>query len=110
MLACEKCFYIFPKYGKDGKRATCCPKCLAPLKKQAEEKPPVQERDPEENTAAELEKVTEVHVVPATPAQCRTMGDLAVYGKARGYKPGWAYYMAKRMGLIHNDRRTSDSE
>lgn len=110
VLACEKCFYVFPKYGKDGKRATCCPRCLAPLKKQTEEKPPVQEHDPEENTAAELEKVTEVHVVPATPAQCRTMGDLAAYGKARGYKPGWAYYMAKRMGLIHNDRRTSHSE
>ena len=71
---------------------------------------PVQEHDPKENTAAELEKVTEVHAVPATPAQCRTMGDLAAYGKARGYKPGWAYYMAKRMGLIHNDRRTSHTK
>lgn len=109
IVACEQCFYIFPKYTKDGKLATCCPKCLTPLKKAAVELQR-EERDPAEKVEAKLEKVTEVHAVPAMPSQCRTFSDLSAYGKAKGYKPGWAYYMAKRMGLIQNDRRTPHSE
>lgn len=100
VVMCEQCFYIFPKYTKEGKRAACCPKCLTPLQKQVGDAPQKSDLEPEENAAAKLEKVTEVHIVPAMPSQCRTLGDLAAYGKAKGYKPGWAYYMAKRMGLM----------
>lgn len=106
VISCEACFYIFPKYTKDGKRATCCPKCFTPLKKQRREQA---DREPEENTNAKLEKTTEVPAIPAMPAQCKSMKDLAAYGKSRGYKPGWAYHMGKRMGLI-NDGRTQNTK
>ena len=107
VISCEYCFYVFPKYRKDGKRAACCPNCLMPLKKEKREQT---DREPTEDTQATLKKVTDVHVIPAQPMQCKTFADLSAYGKSRGYKPGWAYIMAKKMGLIQNDRRTQNTK
>jgi superfamily II DNA or RNA helicase len=98
IVSCELCFFTFPKIGEDGKRMSHCPKCGAPLKKPKQTQKPNREMETDETTA--LEKVTEVHAIPAQPMQCRTYADLSAYGKSRGYKPGWAYYMARRMGLI----------
>lgn len=105
VVACEHCYYVFPKYRADGKAYTCCPRCLAPLKKESQ--PQEREREPQEEKQAKLEKITEVHTIPAQPMQCRSMADLVAYGKSRGYKPGWAYITGKKMGLIH-DRRTQN--
>ena len=109
VIACEKCFFTFPKFKADGKAHRYCPKCLEPLKAPAEthEK---KDRDPMEESGAELEKVTEVHVIPAMPAMCRSVKDLSLYAKSRGYKQGWVYYTAKRMGLIKNDRGTQTAK
>lgn len=98
VVSCEACYYIFPKVTKGGKRATCCPKCLTPLRCRQSREPV--NREPEEDTNAVLEKVTEVPAVPAMPAQCKSMNDLVAYGRSRGYKPGWAYITGKRMGLL----------
>lgn len=108
VIACEKCFFTFPKFKADGKAWKYCPKCLEPLKHQAETTE--KDRDPLEESGAELEKVTEVHVIPAMPSMCRTVKDLSLYAKSRGYKQGWVYYTAKRMGLIKNDRGTQTAK
>ena len=95
---CAYCYYSFPKYDKNGKLVKNCPNCGEPIRAE-EERPPAEPTEQEVHTEIKLEKVTDVPVIPAMPLQCKTFADLATYGKAKGYKPGWAYYMAKRMGL-----------
>lgn len=95
---CTYCYYSFPKYDKNGKVVKKCPNCGEPLRAE-EERPLAEPKGQEVHTEIKLEKVTDVPVIPAMPSQCKTFADLATYGKAKGYKPGWAYYMAKRMGL-----------
>lgn len=98
---CEVCYFTFLPIGEGGKRLTHCPNCGAPLKKEAEQR---DAKEMEVYSEESLEKVTEVHVIPAMPSQCKTMADLALYGKSKGYKPGWVYIMGKKMGLIHEKR------
>lgn len=95
---CTYCYYSFPKYDKNGKVVKKCPNCGEPLRA-AEERPQAEPTEQEVHTEIKLKKVTDVPVIPAMPSQCKTFADLATYGKAKGYKPGWAYYMAKRMGF-----------
>nr|DAV36516.1 MAG TPA: Chromatin remodeling complex ATPase [Caudoviricetes sp.] len=109
VISCEYCFFTFPKINKGGKRAVCCPNCHMPLKK-ADSKNREADREPTEEKGAVLEKVTEVHVIPAMPSQCRTYSDLAAYARAKGYKPGWIYHTAKRMGIQPYDRRTQNTK
>lgn len=100
VVSCEHCFFTFPKRGKDGKLAKRCPKCGKPLHEEAEK--PQADRTPAEDTEVTLEKVTEVSVImPPMPTQCRSMKDLQAYAKAKGYKPGWAYHMGRKMGLLN---------
>lgn len=98
IATCAYCYFSFPKYNKEGKAVKRCPKCGEPLRAE-QERPPKESAEQEVHTEIKLEKVTCVPVIPAMPSQCRTFGDLVTYGKAKGYKPGWAYHMAKRMGL-----------
>ncbi|MGN0592019.1 MAG: DEAD/DEAH box helicase [Ruminococcus sp.] len=109
IIACEKCYFTFPKYKANGKPYTYCPKC-GELLKPPKEAPEKKDREPLEESGAELQKVTEVHVIPAMPSMCRTVKDLTLYAKAKGYKQGWVYHTAKRMGLIHSDGGTQNSK
>ena len=34
------------------------------------------------------------------PEELTSFKDLAIYGKLHGYKPGWAYFQAKKRGFI----------
>ena len=105
VIACEKCFYTFPKRDAKGKIYKRCPKCGEPLK-HPKETPEKKDREPIEESGEKLGKVTEIHAIPAMPSTCRTVKDLSLYAKSRGYKQGWVYYTAKRMGLINNDKGT----
>lgn len=108
IISCKYCFFTFPKININGKHVTHCPNCNMPLKE-----PKSKEKintEPTEEKGAVLEKVTEVHVIPAMPSMCRTVKDLSMYAKAKGYKPGWVYHTAKRMGLMHSDRGTQNSK
>lgn len=108
IISCEYCFFTFPKININGKHMTHCPNCNMPLKKlKSKEKI---NTEPTEEKGALLEKVTEVRVIPAMPSMCRTVKDLSMYAKAKGYKPGWVYHTAKRMGLMHSDRGTQNSK
>ncbi|HER4562281.1 TPA: ATP-dependent helicase, partial [Streptococcus pyogenes NGAS671] len=36
-----------------------------------------------------------------TPDMCQTMDELTEYRKQHGYKPGWQYYIAKKLGILY---------
>ena len=45
-------------------------------------------------------KASGFKLILRTPADCHTYEELLEYAKSKGYKPGWAYYQAKKRGLI----------
>ncbi len=47
-----------------------------------------------------LQKIEGVTLDFRTPEDCKTFAELRAYGKAHGYKPGWAWYQAKMRGYI----------
>lgn len=40
------------------------------------------------------------YILTQDPSKFTNMKQLSEYAKAKGYKPGWAYYRGKQMGLI----------
>lgn len=82
---CPKCFAVFsPK--------TVCPYCGYEIPKQV--------RNIKEESKTELRKIDGIKLDFNSPAQCRSMSDLILYAKKKGYKAGWAYYQAKKRGYI----------
>ena len=52
---------------------------------------------------AELEEVTEDKVIQLnlkTAEECESVEELYQLAKDKGYKPGWAYVQAKRLGML----------
>lgn len=91
VIQCPECFYTF-KPDDNGK--SVCPNCgyHFPNPREVEEKP------------GELIHVTGFKLDYCGPEQCETYGELLEYARRKGYKPGWAYYQAKKRGLIAHDR------
>lgn len=83
---CPECWYTFLGSGR------VCPKCGYQF--------PVPDRTPEEIRDAALVKFSGITLDFSSPSQCRNLQELQAFGKARGYKPGWAYYQAKRLGMV----------
>ena len=83
---CPECFFTFrlEEFGRT------CPNCgyALPNKREVEEQ------------AGELIHITSVRTNYDTPAACASYTELLEYAKRKGYKPGWAYYQAKRQGFI----------
>lgn len=52
------------------------------------------------DTTAELIKVEDFKLDLKTPDDCHSYADLLEYAEKHGYKTGWAYYQAKRRGMI----------
>ena len=61
---------------------------------------PIQERSLEEIREAKLELISGIVLDYTTPESCGTFEELREYGKKNNYKPGWAFYQAKRRQLI----------
>lgn len=87
---CPKCFYTFsaPPPGKP----VVCPQCGYRVSQSAF-------RDVE-TVETKLIKIEGFKLDLRTPADCHTYAELLEYAKSKGYKPGWAYYQAKKRGLI----------
>lgn len=87
---CPKCFYTFraPPPGKP----VICPCCGYQVSRQ-------NVRDVE-NVETKLIKIEGFKLDLRNPDDCHTYQDLLEYAKSKGYKPGWAYYQAKKRGLI----------
>lgn len=87
---CPDCFFTFALDSVFNKNV--CPNCGYVF--------PKKERELDEDKDAELIKVSGFSLDYETPESCSSYSELIDYGKRRGYKPGWAYYQAKRRGLI----------
>lgn len=69
-----------------------CPKCGAVY--------PVQERTLDEIKEARLEQIKGIVLDYSTPEECGTLKELQAYAKTHGYKPGWAWYQARRRQIV----------
>lgn len=102
IVTCDYCFAVVKASEvKDGK----CPICGKPIK--VHEAKPVSDVDLVEATKERQRLIKEIvknnllkEVANKTVSELHTMKELQAYGKLHGYKPGWAWFQAKRKGLI----------
>lgn len=87
---CPECFYTFtpPPVG----HKIFCPHCGYEF--------PSAERQLETDNSVGLVKVEGFKLDFSSPADCKSYPELLEYAKSHGYRSGWAYYQAKRRGLI----------
>ncbi len=95
---CEFCFAVIPA------SSTVCPVCGRAIERA--------QTEIEEDNSVELEEIhgkldikTEYNTVRygrMKPEEAETVEDSYGIAKARGYKPGWAWFQAKNRGLIKN--------
>lgn len=48
---------------------------------------------------ADLSKIEGFTLRYDKPSDCKSYSELVEYGKRHGYKPGWSYIMAKKLGI-----------
>lgn len=102
IVTCDYCFVVVRTADvKDGK----CPICGKPIK--VHEAKPISDVDLVEATKARKEHIKKIiqdqvmtNVVDKSVSELKSMSELVAYGKLHGYKPGWAWFQAKRKGLI----------
>ena len=102
IVTCDYCFAVVKATDvKDGK----CPICGKPIK--VHEAKPISDVDLVEATKARKERIKKIiqdqvmtNVVDKSVSELKSMSELVAYGKLHGYKPGWAWFQAKRKGLI----------
>ena len=102
IVTCDYCFAVVRAADvKDGK----CPICGKPIK--VHEAKPISDVDLVEATKARKEHIKKIiqdqvmtNVVDKSVNELKSMSELVAYGKLHGYKPGWAWFQAKRKGLI----------
>ena len=87
---CPECFFTFsaPPAGQKA----MCPHCGYVF--------PTAERTVETDTTAKLIKVEGFKLDFSTPDDCHSYADLLAYAKSHGYKTGWAYFQARKRGMI----------
>ena len=61
------------------------------------------ESDMDVDTSTELEEIDKESFTLdfRKPEDCKSMKELSELAKARGYKPGWAYFQAKRLNILN---------
>ncbi|WP_289760290.1 DEAD/DEAH box helicase [Lactobacillus taiwanensis] len=102
IVTCDYCFAVVKASDvKDGK----CPVCGKPIK--VHEAKPISDIDLVEATKARREHIKKIiqdqvmtNVVDKSVSELKSMSELVAYGKLHGYKPGWAYFMAKKKGIF----------
>ena len=102
IVTCDYCFAVVKASEvKDGK----CPICGKPIK--VHEAKPVSDVDLVEATKERQKAIREIvkndllkKVANKSVNELHSMKELQAYAKLHGYKPGWAWFQAKRKGLI----------
>ena len=89
---CPECFLTFHTRDESGEVVKLCPYCGAEL--------PAKERKEIKQEEAVLEKIEGFRIDYSDPDSCKSYKELLLYAKKHGYKPGWAYYQAKKRGLL----------
>ena len=90
---CPQCFCTFASLDDSGKPVRICPQC-------GFEFPKKERQEIEQEQDAEIVKIEGFTLDLQTPDDCVSYNELLQYAKKRGYKPGWAYYQAKKRGFI----------
>lgn len=91
---CPACFLTFHTRDEFGEIVRVCPYCGAEI--------PVKERKEIEQKEAKLEKIEGFCIDYSDPDSCKSYNELLLYAKKHGYKPGWAYYQARKRGLLYD--------
>lgn len=102
IVTCDYCFAVVKASEvKDGK----CPICGKPIK--VHEAKQISDVDLVEATRERKARIKQIiqdqvmtNIVDKSVSELHSFQELAAYGKLHGYKPGWAYFMAKKKGLI----------
>ena len=102
IVTCDYCFAVVKTSEvKDGK----CPICGKPIK--VHEAKPVSDVDLVEATKERQRLIKEIvknnllkEVANKTVSELHSLKELQAYAKLHSYKPGWAWFQAKRKGLI----------
>lgn len=89
VLQCPECFYTFEPPENEEK---ICPECGYVF--------PKKEPDIEQKPETELKKITGFSLDFSTPDDCKNLRELQAYARKMGYKPGWAYFQAKKRGWL----------
>ena len=87
---CPECFFTFALQQGGGK--VVCPHCGYIF--------PTAERKVEESKETQLVKVEGFKLDFSSPDDCHSYKELLEYAKKHNYKPGWAFYQAKKRGMI----------
>lgn len=102
IVTCDYCFAVVKASEvKDGK----CPICGKPIK--VHEAKPISDVDLVEATRERKEKIKQIiqdqvmtNIVDKPVSELKSLSELQAYARLHGYKSGWAWYQAKRKGLI----------
>lgn len=102
IVTCDYCFAVVKASEvKDGK----CPICGKPIK--VHEAKPVSDVDLVEASKERQKAIREIvksdllkSVANKNVNECNSLRELQAYAKLHSYKPGWAWFQAKRKGLI----------
>ncbi len=102
IVTCDYCFAVVKASEvKDGK----CPICGKPIK--VHEAKPVSDVDLVEATKERQRLIKEIvknnllkEVANKTVSELHSLKELQAYAKLHGYKPGWAWFQAKRKGIF----------
>jgi Zn-finger nucleic acid-binding protein len=99
LKVCPECYATFSPVDKNGVKRDRCPECGYIFPK-SEEDQGEKSRALSEEKDIELTKITGFVLDYKTPEECHSYGELVEYARSHGYKPGWAYYQARRRGLL----------
>ena len=99
LKVCPECYATFSPVDKNGAKRDRCPECGYIFPK-SEEDQGEKDRTLSEEKDIELTKITGFVLDYKTPEECHSYKELAEYAASHGYKPGWAYYQARRRGLM----------
>lgn len=102
IVTCDYCFAVVKASEvKDGK----CPICGKPIK--VHEAKPVSDVDLVEAAKERQKAIHEIvksdllkNVATKSVSELHSLRELQAYAKLHSYKPGWAWFMAKRKGLV----------
>lgn len=102
IVTCDYCFAVVKTSEvKDGK----CPICGKPIK--VHEAKPVSDVDLVEATRERKARIKQIiqdqvmtNIVDKPVSELKSLSELQAYARLHGYKSGWAWYQAKRKGLI----------
>lgn len=102
IVTCDYCFAVVKASEvKDGK----CPICGKTIK--VHEAKPISDVDLVEATKARKQLIKKIlhdnvyqNVINKKVGELHTMAELQAYAKIHGYKPGWAFFQAKRKGIL----------